>query len=189
MKIIYVLLAVALQGCILPAPEDRTPGEFRMCDRYAHLMDAAKEEWAKDYSLGTYDAGNIDIVFVSAVELPAACYVKKYLQNHPGVTVNGCTVHVDDTWEHPLIVINRDERYESWDGVAVHELMHVMSKYTGTWAGVQSLHDDPIIWGAGGIMQRTDNALGLRIEKLNEDKRTSLEPTSVEGSHIVPVHP
>lgn len=42
-----------------------------------------------------------------------------------------------------------------------HEVMHWLSYCSGAFADAQTEHDDPLIWGTGGVLARTNEAIRL----------------------------
>jgi len=137
----------ALQGCAVELGP--VPGARPAMESYATELTTAIDTWIEVYDLGTANPYELDVVIA---DVP----LFEHLCERPAETATGCTggdrLH--------LLVIDATDPDEIRNSVT-HEAMHWLSWYSHDVASNNPEHDDPLIWGEGGILERTNNALGL----------------------------
>jgi hypothetical protein len=60
-----------------------------------------------------------------------------------------------------MIVISKDHMNGEVLNTVTHEIMHIMAHRSGVFQDSQEKHDDKHIWGVNGVLDLTNQDLGL----------------------------
>ena len=145
--LIALAFTIGLQGCATEL--EPVPGARPAMETYAIELSTAIGEWSEVYDVGSADPYALEVVIA---DVP----LFEHLCERPAETATGCTG--GDRLR--LLVIDASDPDEIRNSVT-HEAMHWLSWYSRDVASNNPAHDDPLIWGEGGILERTNHALGL----------------------------
>ena len=158
--LLALVAATALQGCAVDVEAElppvgavesdmfSVPNESPAMERYASELTVAIDTWAATYDISDdCDPYALRIAPAGDRLFARVCGKGDLL---------GCTAIIDRRNAVMLIRPTADKA-----NTVTHEAMHWLAFCSGAFADAQSDHDDPLIWGKGGILARTNDALGL----------------------------
>jgi hypothetical protein len=125
------------------------PGESPAMRDYAPEMSTAIAEWSDVYE--ACDPSGVTVA-VAAGELYEELCGEGSLRNSVG-----CHSVAPYPTRHVLVM--RSDRVER--NTITHEAMHWLADCSGAFPDSQEAHDAPEVWGHDGILERTNDALGL----------------------------
>jgi hypothetical protein len=138
-----VALAAALlsHGCGI-----EIPGEKPAMSLYPVEIDRAVQKWSKHYNACSTDT--LTIAVLDGEEFNSRC----------GEENVGCHVLVTGPGAHSVLIMRADRIDRN---TITHEAIHWLASCSGDFENDNPEHDDPILWGDGGILERVNVSLGL----------------------------
>jgi hypothetical protein len=144
------LFAVALSACAY-----EIPGEEPAVSTFGYQIAVARSQWSRVYDIGACDPAGLSVVVADEPTW-------REMDGDADPSVMGCHVIAPRPTRHVLMIRARHPASYSAQYIVTHEAMHWFAQCSGTYIDDQPEHDDLLIWGRGGILERTHEVLGIR---------------------------